>query len=150
MTTESPSSGKLRILQSESRPPGWQARVLIIDDDPAMIRTLQRVLRGHDTVAIDDAGEALRRIKMGERFGVIVCDVTMPELDGSALHAALVAEAPDQAASMLFITGGVVTHEAKDFVERQRARVLMKPFDLEELRRRVQSMLDAVAASALR
>jgi DNA-binding response OmpR family regulator len=42
---------------------------------------------------------------------------------------------------MIFMTGGATTEEAMDFIEQDRARVLLKPFSPEDLRLEIASLL---------
>jgi hypothetical protein len=53
------------------------------------------------------------------------------------------AELPDQAARMVFMTGGAYTDLARAFVSRQKARVIPKPIDLEELERVLEQLAPA-------
>ena len=74
---------------------------------------------------------------------------------GSQLQAAgegfekLGAELPDQAARMVFMTGGAYTGPARAFADRMGERVLAKPFDVKALRLAVGSTA-AVRAVPLR
>ena len=51
--------------------------------------------------------EALALVLEGKRFDLILCDLMMPVMTGMDLHAELLIVAPDQAARMVFMTGGV-------------------------------------------
>ena len=77
---------KVKTLRPTSGP---RAAVLVVDDEPAMGRALQRTLREHlDVVALTSAREAHALIAGGERFEVILSDVMMPEMSGMDLHQA--------------------------------------------------------------
>jgi two-component system, NtrC family, response regulator AtoC len=58
-------------------------RVLIVDDDPGLRKSLSLLLDGdgHGVAAEPGAESALARLK-AERFDVVLCDVRMPEMDG--------------------------------------------------------------------
>ncbi len=104
-------------------------RVLVIDDDPVVLRALARALRQHEVTALGSAREALARFEAGERWDAVLCDLMMPELDGIELHAALHRTAPDQAARFVVVTGGAVTERARDFLARPEVRRLLKPLE---------------------
>ena len=88
--------------------PTKRARVLVVDDEVAIGRALERSLRRHhDVVAVSSGSVALSRIASGEHFDVILCDLMMPEMSGMALYARLVVAAPEHAARMIFVSGGV-------------------------------------------
>jgi two-component system cell cycle sensor histidine kinase/response regulator CckA len=109
-------------------------RVLIVDDEPRLVASLRRWLAaGHDVEATTSARDALERFVGGKRYDAILCDLMMPEMTGMELHARLVRQAPDQAARMVFVTGGAFTVEAQEFLARVSNARLEKPFALEEL-----------------
>jgi CheY-like chemotaxis protein len=76
-----------------------RARVLVIDDEPKNGRAIARAIGGeHDVVIVDRAREALAKIRDGERFDVILCDLVMPEMTGTHLLAELRASYPSKPA----------------------------------------------------
>ena len=110
-------------------------RVLAVDDDALVLKTLTRVLgRDQDIVGLTSAREALRLIKAGEQFDVILCDLMMPEMTGMDLHEEIRRVAPATAAAMIFLTGGTFTPSAQDFLDRVPNLRLHKPFDPQQLR----------------
>jgi CheY-like chemotaxis protein/two-component sensor histidine kinase len=119
----------------ESRPSGQRSRLLVVDDDHAVAAAIGRMLaRDHDVTVVHRAIDALALIQRGERFDVILSDLMMPEMTGADLHAALLALAPEQAAAMVFVTGGAFTPSARSFLASVPNPVLEKPFDLKALR----------------
>jgi CheY-like chemotaxis protein len=79
------------------------------------------------------AADALQRIRRGEVFDAILCDLLMPEMTGMDLKAALDEHAPAQARRMLFMTGGAFTDAAERFIALPGIRHLLKPFSREAL-----------------
>jgi len=83
-----------------------QARVLIVDDDPALLQALPQALRlrmGGVTVdTADSAAAALDRIAAGH-YDAIVTDIKMPGMDGLGLLAEIRGRQPDT--PTLMITG---------------------------------------------
>src|SRR5262245_55544778 len=87
-----------------------RARLLVVDDEPTVCATVQRMLSGeHDTVTVPTAKEVLRLVGEGRPFDLILCDLMMPEVTGMDLHAELQRTAPEQAARIAFMTGGTFT-----------------------------------------
>ena len=109
-----------------------RARVLAIDDEPFVLRALGRILEAHDLTPLASARDALARLDAGERFDLVLCDLLMPEMTGLDLHARLRQQFPDQAARVVFMTGGV-GQEARDAAERLPAVVLDKPLNARAL-----------------
>jgi signal transduction histidine kinase len=112
-----------------------RGRVLVVDDEPLITRTVQRALsKDHDILALSSAEDALAHITSGERFDVILCDLMMPQMTGMDLHAELLRIAQDQAARMIFLTGGAFTPRARAFIDETRNKLIEKPFDAIHLR----------------
>jgi CheY-like chemotaxis protein len=118
-----------------------KASVLIIDDEQSIARALARLLREYDVLVVLNPLEALARIVRGERYDVVVCDMTMPEMSGSALHGQIMRVAPEQARQMIFITGGAMTTETNEFLAAVEQPVLIKPFEAAALRSLIRSFL---------
>jgi CheY-like chemotaxis protein len=65
----------------ESRHP-----ILIVEDNAETRELLQRVLaiRRHASIAVEDAREALDRLRAGEQVSLIILDIHLPGMDGRA------------------------------------------------------------------
>jgi CheY-like chemotaxis protein len=119
-----------------------RGRILVVDDEKVVATAVRRVLGDdHDVKVLTSAQEALRRISGGERFDVILCDLMMPVMTGVELHSELARTAPDQAACMVFLTGGAFTPRARAFLDEVPNPRLDKPFELSTLRALVQERL---------
>ncbi|MEO8876908.1 MAG: response regulator, partial [Polyangiaceae bacterium] len=144
--TNTPMVAKpIRVAEGPTR----RARVLIIDDEPAIGRTLARSLGSrHDVVTLTSGKEALARISAGERFDAILSDLMMPEVTGMEIHQELSRFAPDQAQRMIFLTGGAFTEDARNFLSVvQNARV-DKPFDIAEILTRIDRVAGTMMQTA--
>ena len=125
-----------------------RGRILVIDDEPIICFTIERLLSAdHDVTALTSAEDALTRIERGERYEVILCDLMMPEMDGAELYERLRAKYPDQAARMVFVTGGAFTPRGQELLARVPNPRVEKPFDVESLLRLIRDQL--VRAPAL-
>jgi signal transduction histidine kinase len=121
---------------------GRRGRILVVDDEEPVVRAASRILANeHDVAGATQAQVALDRVKNGERFDMILCDLMMPEMTGMELHAELVKIAPDQADAMVFITGGAFTPRARAFLDRVKNERFEKPFNATQLRALVRERL---------
>jgi len=112
-----------------------RGKVLVIDDEPMVARALGRSLaQEHDVTIVFDAEDAQQRVAAGERYDVIICDLMMPQMTGMDLHAVLLRAAPDQAAKMVFLTGGAFTQGARTFLDEVPNQRIEKPFDGQHIR----------------
>jgi CheY-like chemotaxis protein len=119
-----------------------RGRVLVVDDEEMICRTFDSLLGAeHEVTALTSARVASARIAAGERFDLILSDLMMPDMSGIDLHGQLSGIAPDQAAKMIFLTGGAFTPTARAFADTTKNTVIEKPFDwsalLELVRQRV-------------
>jgi PAS domain S-box-containing protein len=114
---------------------GPRGRVLVVDDEPYVGKTMRRILgTAHDVEVLDSAREALARLVQPPAPDVILCDLMMPGMTGMELHAALLARDPAMAARMVFVTGGALHESSRSFIAGVGNPVLEKPFPTDLLR----------------
>jgi CheY-like chemotaxis protein len=127
--------------RSQAPTTGARARILLIDDEEMLRRVLKATLRDHDVELAEDGAAALAIVRRDQAFDVILCDLMMPNVDGPAFFDILSVEFPHLVERVVFVTGGVFTSRARDFLARVPARVLDKPLGLDVLRGVVAEML---------
>jgi CheY-like chemotaxis protein len=111
-----------------------RTRVLVIDDEPLIGRIVERILADeHDVVTLNRAGEALERLRAGEQFDVILCDLFMPGMDGPTFHNELARVMPEMAGRVVFLSGGAYTDQMRAFLASTDRLHLEKPFDRSQL-----------------
>lgn len=109
-------------------------RLLALDDEPMLCETLRIMLSDtFDVVTVTSPLEALARIRAGEMFDVILCDLMMPEMTGMDFHAELAANHAKLLERMVFMTGGTFSERSRGFITTMEDRVLYKPFRAREL-----------------
>ena len=119
-----------------ARPSSQAARgkVLVVDDERAILKVVGRLLGEiHEVVTAGSGAEAQRALEKDGGFDVILCDVMMPIVGGTDLHAWLRERDGGLAQRMLFMTGGVLGGEVGRYLRRHQLTVLQKPFDRETL-----------------
>ncbi len=62
-------------------PESWKGRVLIVDDDPSVLRTHARLLAEYAPLRAED-GVAARAVLGSTEVDVVLCDLSMPRLNG--------------------------------------------------------------------
>jgi len=118
------------------------ARILVVDDEPGMVRAVERVLGGvHSVVGSRSAMEALS--VAGEfKPELAIVDIRMPELDGFELMAQLKTRKPDL--DIILMTGSVDDLDEK-LIRALRSPAfyfIQKPFDREVLQTLVERCLE--------
>ncbi len=111
-------------------PPAPRARLLVIDDDPQVLRSMARLLgRQHEVVVAGGTEEGLAAVQSGS-FELVLCDVMMPGGGGERFWAEVLLRAPALMERVVFMTGGAATRDARAFLQRQPRPILAKPFDV--------------------
>ncbi len=115
-------------------------QVLVIDDDPNTARATARGLtRTCDASLSYSAEEGLARLRAGEHFDLVVCDVMMPGMKGTDFFLDAIALSPEMRSRIVLVTGGASPAQMARITELG-ARCLQKPILIETLQ--------ALAASA--
>jgi signal transduction histidine kinase/CheY-like chemotaxis protein len=127
-------------------------RILIADDEPSLVRTLEAALSQdrHHVVSAATGREAIDRIERDGDFDLILCDLIMPHGSGADVYAFVRARRPELAARIVFMTGGTFRGGARDFLATVENPCLDKPFRLEELGRLIVSARDGGWAGRVR
>ncbi|MGA2245586.1 MAG: sigma-54 dependent transcriptional regulator [Verrucomicrobiota bacterium] len=121
------------------------ARILLIEDDPAIATTLRRVLTDEDyEIVIETTGEGgLVAVQRGP-FDVVITDLKLPGLSGLELVRELHPAHPRL--PILMMTAHGTTESAIEAIQSGAFDYLVKPFEISELLRLVKQ---AVTASRL-
>lgn len=114
--------------------PGRRLRVLVVDDEAIILRSVVRMLDGHEVVTCEDGEGAIALLKNDHAFDIILCDVTMPNGTGDEVYGEILTSFPTLARRVVFMTGGAVSSSIGRFLERHTHRTLAKPFSGRELR----------------
>jgi sigma-B regulation protein RsbU (phosphoserine phosphatase) len=119
-----------------------RARILVVDDEPGMLRAVERVLSAdHQVVATRLSREALS-IASDFRPELAIVDIRMPDLDGFELMAQLKSRFP--ALDVIVMTGSVDDLDEK-LVRAIRSSAfyfIQKPFDREVLKTLVERCVE--------
>lgn len=120
-----------------------RGRIMVVDDD-LLIGTMVRDLLGneHCVTVETDPFQAIARVREGERYDLILCDLHMPGCSGQEVLEALRWLEPDVCRRFVYITGGGVSSRDGLALGDAPAEILAKPFDLAALRRVVAAHLD--------
>ncbi len=116
------------------------SRILCIDDEPGLRHLLRRLLEaeGH-TVATAATGIEGLRLGCAEAWDLILLDLVLPDLPGTAVLGALLEHRPIQRVLILSATGDTASRVT--CLERGAVDYVGKPFAVRELTARVRSRL---------
>jgi CheY-like chemotaxis protein len=115
---------------------GWvikSGRILVIDNEPAVCASIRRLLEDEYVVETAvGALEALRYLRAGARFDVILCDIMMPGIDGLDLLDAIEREVPEQVDAVVLI-GGDLDRPRRVRLHVKSRSCIDKPLDVSRL-----------------
>ena len=111
-----------------SQPTGKRARILLVDDEPALLRSYARTLGtfGYEVETAENGMVAIEKFKAGE-FDVVMSDLSMPGMDGMQLLRAV--REHDLDVPVVLATGAPSLETAVTAVEYGALRYLVKPVD---------------------
>jgi two-component system cell cycle sensor histidine kinase/response regulator CckA len=139
-----PSAETPRATRATGAPPAADftaGRVLVVDDEPLLVKVIAGALQGHEVTSATSGREALDLVRSGAAFDVIVCDLHMAGMSGIDLYEHVLREFPALARRMVFMTGGAVSERARGFVESSGCRILDKPFSRARIAAAVRDVL---------
>jgi len=124
-----------------------RARILVVDDESAILKFFRLALPEHDVHAVTDAEQALRALEVG-RFELLFVDKNLPGMDGiDLLRRARHAGQPFEAVVM---SGYASLDSAIEAVDLGVFRYLQKPITLEDVRCAATQALQRAHELALR
>lgn len=116
------------------------ARIVVVDDDPAVVRAVTAVLEaaGYRVDGARDQREALRAV-LEDPPALVVLDVNMPGLDGWELCDILRRQSHTRDVPVLFLTGRADLRDQITAMQVGGSDYVTKPFRPEELRAKVDT-----------
>lgn len=116
------------------------ARILIIDDEPSIRRTLREILE-YEKYQVEEAETGMEAISLvnEQEFDVILCDIKMPEMDGIETLAGIKqhSETP-----VIMISGHGTIETAVEAIKKGAYDYISKPPDLNRLLITLKNALD--------
>jgi two-component system OmpR family response regulator len=114
-------------------------RILVVEDDPALLRTLAATLR-EENFAVDTAADGEDGLYKAREavYDAIVLDVMMPKLDGWGVLAGL---RPENRTPVLMLTARDAVPDRIKGLDQGADDYLTKPFDIDELLARLRALI---------
>jgi PAS domain S-box-containing protein len=115
--------------------------VLVVEDEPVVRGVILELLgeQGYRTLEAVDGPSGLRILRSPERIDLLVTDVGLPGMNGRQLADQARESRPDL--KILFITGYAESVAISDGFLQPGMEMITKPFDLDNLSRRIRSMI---------
>jgi two-component system, OmpR family, response regulator len=117
-------------------------RVLIVDDEPGLRRTLERALGNnhYEVVSVGDPNSAYQILDESS-FDLVLLDLRLPQMPGDAFFLAIVRRWPRLLGRVILMSGDPVSPQPDWPIELAGCPVLHKPFSLKTLMTTVEQTL---------
>jgi two-component system cell cycle response regulator CpdR len=117
------------------------AHILVVDDDPAMLSFISTALKRaeHNVATHNNGQDALKALKTGEVYDLLLTDIVMPGMDGIELSKEATALFPDL--NVMFISGFSVNPTNTQTKVNFKGNLMAKPFHLNDLIARIDVIL---------
>jgi DNA-binding response OmpR family regulator len=118
------------------------AKILVIEDEPELRANVARLLKaeGYEVLTAQN-GAAGVETALAQPPDLIICDITMPEMDGFAVLFSLRENVTTSHIPFIFLTASTRTYDRKFGVELGANDYITKPFKLQELLEAVKKRL---------
>lgn len=125
-------------------------RVLVCEDDPAMVRIFQFLLRkqGISTVLTTSDGTKVLAIAQREKPHLILLDMMIPGLDGLSVLKELKKNEATTAIPVVVVSGVESKNQVTQAIDGGAADYVIKPFDSMELGVRLKEFLNSLYNTA--
>jgi CheY-like chemotaxis protein len=120
-------------------------RILIIDDSAAFTKLLTHILQNKYEISVARNGlEGFSILHGTFSPDLIICDLNMPELDGTAFLTELQNSGLYSCIPVIVMTGEPIQAETIDITEDLQTRIITKPFTPEDLFQKIDELFALV------
>ncbi|MFH1982903.1 MAG: response regulator [Pseudomonadota bacterium] len=142
----SDSYGKQKMFSLRDLQPVWNEKILVVEDDPAVLEILVTILSKEGVVDTAKNGEiGLEKIHK-DYYRMIISDVGLPVMSGIEMFQAAAGEFPDLASRFLFLTG-YPSRESVSFFNNNKLKYLVKPVSIYQITNTVLEMIHNIKAA---
>ena len=128
---------------SKSEHASNKKRILIVDDNELNLKVAKRVLESLDFETDECHGgqECLDKIHNQEEYDLILMDIMMPEMSGETTFAKL-KEAPTFSIPVIALTADTLVGAKEKYLEDGFRDYIAKPFNKEQIKEKINKILD--------
>jgi CheY-like chemotaxis protein len=114
--------------------------VLVIDDDPSSLISIEKMLGEQYVVMTAGGGKAALDVlaTISDSVDLIICDLSMPDINGAYFYLHLANKYPGLETKIIFMTAGPFATFLDDFGISQMNPCLAKPIDKEILHKTIE------------
>lgn len=111
-----------------------RARILVVDDEPAILRAMKSLLMAeHDVVLAEGGRRAIELLEQDVLFDLVVSDLHMPDVDGADLYGWIEDHVPRLEGRVVLCSGASLSPKQRAFMARTGPVFLEKPLSTDAL-----------------
>jgi DNA-binding NtrC family response regulator len=116
-------------------------KIMLVDDEERFLATTQKLLlkKGHEALTATSGTEALEKLK-NNQIHVVILDVKMPGMDGTATLKEIKKLYPQ--IEVIMLTGRATVESAVECLEAGATDYVMKPCDIDDLLKTVEEAFE--------
>jgi DNA-binding NtrC family response regulator len=120
---------------------GERARILVIDDDESIRKTITSILeeKGYTVDTAENGKEAIRKSKT-KFYNLALIDIRLPDMEGTKLLTAMRETVPKMV--KIIVTGYPSLHNAVEAVNKGADAYVLKPFNVEKTLKTIEEQLE--------
>jgi DNA-binding NtrC family response regulator len=128
--------------------PEKQTTILVVDDEPEVRKLVTAMLarNGYKVLTADTGENAIRLFRNNPGVELLLTDVVAPGMSGPMIADEIAALKPD--IKVLFMSGYDGTQVVQRYVVERNYSLLIKPFTMEQLEKKVREVLEGKARTA--
>ena len=130
-------------LQSGGGSMAGKKKILVVDDEPNILKLIEFILKnaGYDVVVAANGADCIRKAK-AEKPDMIVLDVMMPGMDGFEVARKLTKDAAALSVPILMLSSKAQFEDKMKGIDSGATDYITKPFDKEDLVQKVKECLE--------
>jgi CheY-like chemotaxis protein len=108
--------------------------LLVVDDNLELAQTYQELFQEHGyQVSLASNGVQALKFILSNEVDAILCDLSMPQLQGDMFHITVQRVRPQLAKHFVFVTGHAENPKFDEFLKKSGCPVLYKPVSIDKL-----------------
>ena len=130
---------------------GIQRRILVVDDEPVIVKTLTKAIRrqGFDVVSAADGEEALEKVR-STNPDLVILDIQMPKLDGTEVLQRIKGSPETASLPVIMLTGKAGDEDILKGYKYGANYYIPKPFKMIEVLQGIEMMFRSIDEDASR
>jgi len=125
-------------------------RILAIDDEPSVLMIIQHFFKEKFEVVVkDNAEDGIKLMQAGHIPDIIICDLTMPDIDGLELIKMIRSSGFFSSIPLIMLSATESSEQKIEVLNAGADDFMVKPFNPKELEARINSILRRTGKDSL-